>query len=198
MLKIFKALSLVIFVLINTLLVSPLTSNAYGTFNSHVLTGGVGNWGNDREYYWLHSTAVPLRATISEAMSNWVNTSHIVSTPISFRETTNQPSSVIDTYYSFYYDPSQGIAGETVFFTGSTKIDPSNSNWSWTEVRLNAPTFQNLSAYNKKGTVAHEFGHAFGLAHQNFNPNVIMCQLGSGRAVNTPQGDDLNGINALY
>lgn len=65
-------------------------------------------------------------------------------------------------------------------------------------IELNYDEYGSLSSFNKKGTMSHEFGHALGLAHDNSNPNVIMCQLGSGRVVNSAQSDDLNGISFLY
>lgn len=80
-----------------------------------------------------------------------------------------------------------------------------NQNYSWTEIVLNSSVFDSLSNKSglsgnrhRQGTVAHEFGHAMGLAHSNSNPNVIMCQYGRGRKVYLPTADDLNGINALY
>lgn len=48
------------------------------------------------------------------------------------------------------------------------------------------------------GTIAHEAGHAFGLAHNQGNPKSIMCQTGSGRSVSSAQICDLKGINHLY
>lgn len=60
-------------------------------------------------------------------------------------------------------------------------------------------TTLNLSADEKRqGTMAHEFGHAMGLAHSNNNPDVIMCQLRYGRRVYLPMADDANGINSLH
>ena len=48
------------------------------------------------------------------------------------------------------------------------------------------------------GTLIHEMGHAFGLAHYNSNPNSIMCQTNKGRKVQRVQKTDNDTINAIY
>ncbi|MGI2294082.1 matrixin family metalloprotease [Paenibacillus sp. GXUN7292] len=65
-------------------------------------------------------------------------------------------------------------------------------------IELNYDEYDSLSSYDRKGTMAHEIGHALGLDHDNANRYVVMCQLGSGRLVNKPQSDDLNGVSYLY
>jgi len=65
-------------------------------------------------------------------------------------------------------------------------------------IELNYDLYDSLSSFNKKGTMSHEIGHALGLAHDNSNPNVVMCQLKFNRVVNAAQSDDLDGISYLY
>ena len=55
-----------------------------------------------------------------------------------------------------------------------------------------------MTKNGRKGTIAHEAGHAFGLAHNQGNPKSIMCQTKYGRAVSSAQICDLKGINHLY
>lgn len=200
--KIIKSKKLLLAILSFCILsiLEPLNAFAYNTYNNHVLTGGVGNYGNNNRYYFIDNTASLETTLINNAMNDWIFTtsSQGITTPISFKKTTTQTSSIMDIYYDTYYDSSLGIIAETKFFIKSSLANPSNSNWGWAAIELNIPTYRGLSTFDKKGTIAHEMGHAFGLAHNNGNPNVIMCQLKYNRAVNSAQKDDLNGINYLY
>ncbi len=175
---------------------STFAANHYDTFGGK-LTGGVGNWGKSTQYYWIDSSASGESSRINSSMSAWVHTGKIVSTPISFRNTSNKPSSVIDIYKGNYYPRSSGILGETKFYRSGSQIDPS-SNYSWAKIQLNSSSFDSLNTYHKSGTIAHEMGHAFGLAHNNYEGDSIMCQFGAGRTVNTPDSGSLYGINSLY
>lgn len=199
-LRIVVALMSLSFALIGSIFITPpKEALAYTTFNNHVLNGGVGDWGNYRRYYFITSSGEGYRYLIGPAMDSWVNTTERtgISTPISFRETTYQPDSVIDIYAGQYYDPSTGIIAETQMFLYSTKVDPWSQNWGWTKMLINWPVMNTLSQYNQQGSIAHEMGHSMGLAHV-LNTGAVMCQLGSGRTVNMPWSDDLNGINWLY
>ncbi len=176
------------------------TNNVYAAnkIGSYQLTGGVGDYGNYRRYYYVTSSASNYSTTISNAMSSWVNTSTTpgVTTSISWRETSTQSSSVMDIYYGSYY--GSGIAAATTFWTYSTNINPTTSNWGWGKICLNGSTFANLTAFNRQGTTAHEMGHVFGLDETNSDTSSVMCQLGSGRTVNRASASDLRTINSIY
>lgn len=71
-------------------------------------------------------------------------------------------------------------------------------------IRLNdaAGSFGTLSPFDQQGTVEHELGHAFGLAHAGYYAGeayggysiMDFCCLG----YNDPQRHDIDDINALY
>jgi hypothetical protein len=112
--------------------------------------------------------------------------------------------SVMDIYNGNYYSSTTGILGETLWYKYSTLVTDSSGrpteNFGWTEIRLNTPVFadSSFSTFNRQGTIAHEMGHAMGLAHYT-DPNVIMAQYNNGyREVNRPSSEDLYGINVLY
>lgn len=91
---------------------------------------------------------------------------------------------------------------ETRLFTYDLKrvYDPTSLDWYSAEINLNDPYLRRDSVSNDAaiGTFIHEMGHAFGLAHNNSNPNSIMCQTRYGRAVQRVQRIDNDALNRLY
>lgn len=183
---------------------------AYNVFG-YTLNGGVGNYGYSTRNYWIDSSASGYTTIIDNAVSTWVHTTSRlnITTPISLSRTTVKSSSYFDVYLEEMPGSSSTVAGTYIYVKNVGCINPDleapNQNYSWTEIILNSNSFPNLqvnngltTAENQQGTVAHEFGHAMGLAHSNNNPDVIMCQLKYGRRVYMPMADDANGINSLY
>lgn len=183
---------------------------AYNTWG-YTLNGGVGNYGYNTRHYWVDSSASSYSTMISNAVSSWVNTTSRlgITTPISIASTSTKSSSYFDIYYLSMPGSSNTVAGTYFYVKNVGCINPNleapNQNYSWTEIHLNSSVFPNLTGntyltadQKRQGTVAHEFGHAMGLAHSNNNMYVIMCQLASGRRVYLPMTDDANGINSLY
>jgi len=164
------------------------------------LMSGIGNYGRNTQYYYVTPSAGSMRGQINSRMSAWTNSNGTGAyTPISFRETGNQGSSVIDFHKGSWWSASQGIAGYAEHYVGGNPVS-TNQNWYWGLVKLNSPTFDRLSDYTKQGTIAHEVGHVFGLAHPTSRPypNSVMLQIGQGRNTNGPQGIDFNDINIKY
>mgnify|MGYP000875666519 CR=1 FL=1 len=170
------------------------------TFNDRRLTGGVGQYGKFRRYYWLSSNvSSDYVSTIAAAVSNWVNTTTNpgVTTSISIRQTTTQSSSSFDIYdFSF----AGSTTGLTEFWIYSTYInDPSASNWGWTKIFIDCNKTSYYSIFDKTGLVAHELGHAMGLSHQPNLPGIsIMYNYDDYRDRDRPGSIDCNNINHIY
>lgn len=169
--------------------------------HKYKLNGGVGDYGSYRRYYYITSSASSYSSLINNAMNDWIYTTDRLNytTSISYRSTTTQKSSVMDIYASNV--PSMQGYAYTYCMLYQKVVDPDVQNWGWNKIIINTAYFNNgdLSTSSiKKGTIAHEMGHCFGLAENNGNKNAIMCQFGSGRKVTSAQICDLKGINAIY
>jgi hypothetical protein len=100
-----------------------------------------------------------------------------------------------------YWGGGMTVLAETKFFnSGGGQIGPTSANWAYAEIHINNDTFRSPSFSNAQaqGTVIHEMGHAFGLAHDQGNPYSIMCQTGAGRIVQSVQKVDNDAILTLY
>jgi len=174
---------------------------AYNTLNDHVINGGVGDYGYTNRYYFITSSAAGYASEIKSAMNDWIYTTQRlgITTPISYKQTTSQKSSVMDIYacYSSNY-PYCNANAWTEFWRYQNGVSPFYQNWGWNKIYLNSYNMNNKTSILKKGVIAHEMGHCFGLNENNTNPFSIMCQSGYGRRVTAAQADDLYGINYLY
>ena len=139
---------------------------------------------------------------ITTAADNWMYTGW--SNPIYITFVSSDNGSNIDFYAenNSYWTARgyYGVLGETAQFRNGQKVNQYSSNWTYAEIRLNDTLLRSdsVSNYNCQGTVCHEMGHAFGLAHNNSNTGSVMCQLSSGRTVNRPAQTDNDAINLLY
>lgn len=146
--------------------------------------------GSSNKYYKL----------IKAAANNWEHTGHGYN-PIYLYEKSSSKGTAMDFYVktnSFWN--TSGILGETYHRNSSgTRVDPDVKNWLYSEIFLNKNELADLNNTEKQGTIGHEMGHAFGLAHYNSNPSgSIMCQYGSGRTAHTVQLEDNQAINKKY
>lgn len=177
--------------------------HGYNTFNDHVLIGGVGQYGANRRYYWIHTAQMDdyLEARVRTAVNNWIYTTSnppYVTTSISFRETTNQSNSVADFYQVEIPDPDI-LACTKLYLSGQIK-NPIYENWAWAYICLDFFAIYSYYGVNNRGfqgVAAHEFGHAMGLCH-SYDQNSVMCTIGGGRKVSTPSATDCHAINHLY
>lgn len=163
------------------------------------MQGGVGDYGKNKRYYYIVNSSYSEQ--IDKAIKQWVNTTSRLgyTTSLSFAKTTNRTNSVLDYMETSNREGhSTGVLAWTEFYKSGNSVNPLVSNWKYCYVKLYKPSFNKLSISGKKGTIAHEAGHAFGLAHNQGNPKSIMCQTKNGRSVSSAQICDLKGINHLY
>lgn len=184
----------------SSLAISETCSHGNRTFNDMQLSGGVGQYGQYRRYYWISSNVDSSYTTpILNAFSNWVDTSSNpgVTTSISIYNTSSQSSSSIDIYKQSF---SGNTTGMTEFWLYSDEVtDPSSQNWGWNKILINCSLTSSYSTSKKTGLVAHELGHAMGLSHQPKNPSSsIMYNYDDNRALSRPGTVDCNNINHIY
>ncbi len=180
-------------------------SHSYHTFGDKVMTGGVGNYGSNRRYYWTSGLSTTFKGYASNAVSNWVNTSPgypYVTTSISIRGTTNRSAAMFE-----FWDATlpAGVLGMTTFWVYSNQINLNSvgalpQNYGWTQMLMSTDNmiYYGVTAAQCKATFAHELGHAMGLSHQNNNKYSIMCQSKYDRIASQAAAIDCNAINHLY
>jgi hypothetical protein len=166
---------------------------AYNTWNDHRLWSGVGDYGYNNQYYYVDGSAGAYLGTATAAMDDWIYTTERtgITTPISFLRTTYRPASIIDVFQINYVAPWWGF---TTHYNGDAEIEPTDGNWSWTLVQLDGAFAQ---CRNQQGVIAHEMGHALGLAHVDTMSSVMYVDIAY-TSVTAAVADDLYGINHLY
>lgn len=180
----------------------PLEAAACGSYLTHPnhaqLTGGVGQYGSYRRYFWVHSAASGYASQIEQARSEWVNTSGILTTSIDWGKTTTQSSAVVDIHDRQAFPHESGVVAETRYYSASHIMTRTpTANYKWCEIILNTSNFSALSYANKVGTISHEFGHCMGLAHST-GATRIMTTFANGRTATRANYTDLATINHIY
>ncbi|WP_088013777.1 hypothetical protein [Gottfriedia acidiceleris] len=141
--KLFTSL-IVIFCILTSFSFPFKTSYAYNTYG-HKLVNGEGNYGQNRQYYFLDSSLGSEKQKFKDAMNKWIYGT--ITTPISFRETTTKSSSVIDVYKITAKD--YGVAGITYFMYGKKNVDASKNDWYWAYIDLQSETYNKLTDWKK-------------------------------------------------
>lgn len=187
-----RFIAIMLFVILFCILFSTKVS-AYSLFGAR-FTRGVGN-----TCYYVDSSASAYTSRINAAANNWVHTGYGYN-PIYMTAVSSSHGTHIDLYgntTSYWGDPN--IRGETIMFNSAAQDmtnQISTTNWVYAEIHLNTSVIA-TNTIETQGTIAHEMGHCFGLAHVN-DPNCLMYRYSNGRNTHVVTADENNGINALY
>lgn len=140
---------------------------------------------------WIYPGGVDSTAFYNSRVA-WNNTS----TPINFTGANNIGTEEVG--LTTVYNSSVGWDGQTaVTFSGGLMIHATSKlNTFYT---ANSP----YGAGARQSVAAHEMGHALGLDHTSGQVLMNPATFGQGSrwgdyGINTPRGDDVNGVNALY
>lgn len=160
---------------------------AYSTTSPYKLVGGVGN----RSYY-IGDPGGTWATPIRDGVSAW----NATSTKVWYNTEQSFNGATLDYFvgnfgnvnwcgYTFYIDSN----GYYINYGGYP-----TQNWYRNEVKIQDPPISGCPAFSKKGTGAHEMGHAMGLKHSSVSGALMY----SPTPTDTPQTDDVNGINSMY
>ena len=181
--------------------------HGYHTFGDYKMNYGVGEYGNNRRYFWMTGFNSTYQTYIRNAVDEWVHTTDSgprVTTSISIRETTVKQNALFEFHNKFH---GTYTLGQTSFHMYDREISLNaqgalTENYGWAMMDICVSTLDNpsfaISAAQKKATISHELGHGMGLSHQNTRPASIMCQNQYGRYATRADAQDCRTINHIY
>lgn len=159
-----------------------------------------------KKYWPGNNTTSWQKQRMNDVFYRWNSSegSNII-TPMNVNLTWNRNESIIDFSYSrTWWDGSQRRTGETTFWNWGNKVNYSNGmpfkQWSSALTQFGGYAYINSSNLIKERTLAHEIGHAVGIAHNGSTRDSIMypsIDLINGNRVG-PNYGDLLALNALY
>lgn len=148
--------------------------------------------------YYVDSSASSYTSYINTGINRWTNSGY---SPTLIHMTAVSSNYATDVDY-YAQNASEfivsSVISETTYFTSSGVNVSGRSSYYYAEIRINRDEISYCSSYEKIGTMAHELGHAFGLDENNSNTSSIMCQLSSGRTVNTVSSEDYATVVSIY
>ena len=161
--------------------------------------GGYLSRGVDNMCYYVDSSASAYTSYINTGINRWTNSGHSPSDFINMTAVSSNYATDVDYYAQEQEDFFAGYAlAETLYFSSDSSPSGGASAYFYTEILINKGEFPSCTSYEKIGTMAHEFGHAMGLDENNRNTSSIMCQLSSGRTVNTVSAEDYATVVDIY
>lgn len=171
------------------------TTRAYG----HKYTRGI-----SRVSYWIdyNSGTGFYEYLIINAEHNWENPGW--SSPVNMVAGSSNLGTMLDIYTkNSSYFPNTGLTyyGVTEHYDANARqVSPIAQDWTFARIHINDNTNHNRNATSVQGSIIHEMGHAFGLAHPTDdydNQDSIMGQSGF-RTVETVQRCDTDALIRLY
>lgn len=201
--KVSIKLSLAVFIL-SFLITSAAAASYYALFdyveNGKRMTGGI----TDKYYTYYTSTSSTYISAVDGGVGYW--DSAISDFDFTYSPYSSSQSCALNFTASAYGSGLDWYA-DTDFYNSSDKLinsgDDPTTNWKYVIIKLNTSKMSADTLTYKKGTVAHEIGHAMGLAHYNKTTNG--CQLMNGihdtrysYSVYKPQNGDIAGVEYLY
>jgi hypothetical protein len=176
-------------------LAAPAQAYQHWPHNYHLTFGAQG------QKYWIGELAETNEPAIDDAVSSW----NSASGKVSYSQTGTQSQSRLD-----FTHPSgdNGACANTLFFVDTDNVGNANGaptkNYWWAKVQVR-DALNDTDACgpvnHRRGILAHEMGHALGLAHVTGGAARIMrtyIAYPANYGINVPQPDDIAGVNALY
>ncbi|EUJ52170.1 matrixin family metalloprotease [Paenilisteria rocourtiae] len=173
-----KYLSLIIGLAMLFILAYPSNAMAYTKLGYYMKIAEAKNFKT-----FINPSAKAYSAIILNGAKSW-NASPYLNTL-----STGQNASPHFTVSSSKQDKGSVVASCSTWTYGTTSVVAKNEVTTF-------KGFVALNVNNKTETIAHEYGHGFGLGHVKAK-NAIMLDIGFTGKIK-PQADDLNGIKAIY
>lgn len=174
----------------------------YSTFNDHVLKSGISNI-----QYYVDSSASDYKSLIKNAFSDWKTAvanwedaigEDNVSIGYILKSSINNTTIRIDAVNDDTYPNNKNNAWTWFCNSNGRHINQYNQDWTYNTITINTYNTAKKSNSLKKGIIAHELGHCFGLDEHNSMRASIMCQSSHNRSVTTPQECDAMGVADLW
>ena len=179
--------------------------HGYHTFSDYQMGYGVGQYGNNRRYYYPIGFDDYYLGIIEESVNKWVHTTNqfpYVTTSISIRKTSVKKQALFE-YENVLLDPN--IFGETHFWLNRNEIKLNSEgtltrNYGWARmfIAVDSMNAAHVSRTYIMTVLSHELGHAMGLSHQYDNPFSVMCIHSCNSMPSGPGKIDCETINHIY
>jgi len=161
--------------------------------------GGYLSRGVGKMCYYVDSSANSYTSYINTGINRWTNSGYSPSNFIKMTAVSSNYATDVDYYAVNEDDMLYPLAiAITDYYTSSGSGTTGLVPYYYAEITINKDEIGYCTNYEKIGTMAHELGHALGLEENNSNTSSIMCQLSSGRTVNTVSSEDYATVVNIY